>query len=186
MPLHRKRHSYTNKDDSIQEQGEGWPSRSATPESPKRRRSGMRNGFLRRRSHPQSPSYSHFASNIRTSPEAGTHSMPAIREPIKWPVFIIVAIVVVLLILCFGLLPDTVFRVMLLSQMLLCRFPPFLANWVLLIPILLPMNVQSRMEVVLGLGMLSWLGHLDWTFAWNRIYLWSHNWQRRRDATLDP
>lgn len=120
------------------------------------------------------------------SPEATTNDAGTMYESNNWSTTMIALVAVVLLAICFALSPDTASRVILFGQMLLCNFPPFLDNWILLIPTLLPMKAQSRMEVVLALGMMSWLGSLDWMFAWNRIQAWSLGHQHKREDFSNP
>lgn len=60
-------------------------------------------------------------------------------------------------------------RMVLLGQTLFCTFPPFVPNWAVLITVLLPMKIQSRMEVVLGFAIVSWISNLEWVYALERI-----------------
>lgn len=182
MPWHRKRRKDTDEIDGAQAQRQNEGSRHpAAPQSSSPRRSRLRSIFRRRKASPKATCYNHFASSVKASPEAITNDVEAMYEPNNWSTAIIALIAAVLLAICLALAPGTTFRAILFGQLLLCNFPPFLDNWILLIPILLPMKAQSRMEVVLGLGMLSWLGSLDWTYAWNRIQAWSLGNQHKRE-----
>lgn len=173
MPWHRLRMKRTVGIEGTQgKDGEREETDATAPQSLSRPRSRMRTIFRRKKAPSNASSYNHFASSVRASPETDVADVEAVSKSDDWSTTIIVLAAGLLLASCFALSPDIAFRVILFGQMLLCTFPVFLANWVLLIPIFLPMKVHSRMEVVLGLGMLSWLGSLDWAFAWKSIQVW--------------
>jgi len=190
MPWHRKRRKHTDGVDGVQEgrHNEGLES-TAAPQPTSLRRSCIRR-ILRqrreRRTSPKASGYNHFASNVKMSSEATTSDIEAMCESNHWPTAMIAFVAAMLVATCFALSPDTALRVILFGQMLLGDFPPILKNWILLIPILLPMKAQSRMEVVLGLGMLSWLESLDWVFAWKRIEAWSLGRRHEHEETPNP
>jgi len=187
MPWHRKGRKDKDEIDSAQADSQNaGPRHFTAPQSSSTRRSCIRNIFRRRKAPSKASAYKHFASSVKASPKATTNDAEAMCEPNKWSTTIIALVGAVLLAVCLALSPDTAFRVILFSQMLLCNFPPFLDNWILLIPTLLPMKAQSRMEVVLGVGMLSWLGSLDWTYAWSRIQTWSLGHQHKRAESPNP
>lgn len=149
-------------------------------------RTRIRSVFRRTKVQPKAPEFHPFASNVRTRVGAAINDAEAMEESDKWSATMIVLAAGVLFAICFARFPDTAFRVLLLGQMLLCTFPTFLDNWILLIPILLPMSVQSRLEVILGLGMLSWLGRLDWAFAWYCVLARFTNGQCTNQQCPDP
>ena len=148
------------------------PLQGPEPLSPSPRRSSrMRNVLRKRKWKASPPTYNHFASSIRT--QDNSDIPPKVRdEGPSWRAISITLIAMGLIACCFALSPNTTLRVALFGQLLLCEFPPFFDNWIVLIPILLPMNVQSRFEVVLGLAMLSWVGTLNWSFAHRSIQNW--------------
>lgn len=119
------------------------------------------------------PKYNHFAGDIRNyDPNYATQMTtadPAANRSYSLPLTPIAICAGSLLIICLLRSPNMTLQAILFGQVLFCTFLPFLANWVVLIPIVLPMKVQSRIEVVLGLSMLSWIVQLDWTFAWERV-----------------
>lgn len=111
--------------------------------------------------------YRHYAANIRYSEDSHIQKNPEVSATASTNV--VMAVLATSVLMCFVTMPDTTLRIVLLGELLFCGFPPFFANWVVLLAILLPMKVQSRTEVVLGLAMLSWISKLEWTYAWERI-----------------
>ena len=187
MPWYRKRKSRIEVVAGIQEtQGQGDGQGTAVAESSTARRSRLRTILRKNKPQPTVSEYNHFASNVRTSPERDRNGTEVMGDSIEWSTTFFAVAAAVVLASCFTVSPDAGFRVILLGQMLLCTFPPFLANWILLIPIFLPMKVQSRMEVVLGLSLLSWLATLEWAFARNSILAWYVGSQQRKAAPSIP
>lgn len=136
------------------------------------KRTRIRNFFdTRRRSQAATPGYAHFASNVRRCRNVNGANLED-TAMISWTTGATAFVIATLLTACFMRYPHTALRLVLFGEMLLCPFPPILANWIVIIPIALPMKVQSRLEVALGLAMLSWMNVIDWSFAWERTGAW--------------
>jgi hypothetical protein len=168
----------------VKEEREEDRDSATTQLSPRRPR--MRNIFRRKQAESKASNNNHFASSVRSSVEAAVDDTEAMHGRDDRSTAIVTLAAGILLAFCFALSPHTALRAILFGQMLLCTLPPIVENWILLIPILLPMKVQSRMEVVLGIGMLSWLGSLDWAFAWDSIQAWRHGHKDKTEEPLGP
>ena len=173
MPQYSKRNPRAEVVTGVQQiQGQGNGQCAAVAETSTAHRSRLRTILRKNKAQPTMSEYNNFASNVRTWPERDINCTEAIENSADWSTTFLAVVAAIALAFCFVLSPDTGLRAILFGQMLLCTFPPFLANWILLIPILLPMKAQNRIEVVLGLSLLSWLAALEWKSAWNSILVW--------------
>lgn len=135
-------------------------------------RTRVRKLFGRRSRGQRAQHYHHFARHVKASSddEVGTFTGPP--EGLNCSAAFLTTTAMAILALCYVFSPDTALRVLLLAELLLCEFPLFFGNWIVAIPIALPMKVQSRTEVVLSLAMLSWIGQCDWIYAWQVVRQW--------------
>lgn len=147
----------------------------AENDSTKRRR---RNIFRRRR-HVAAETIYHYSpvEDADELPYSGTTTPKSDRESLhdghNGLSYLIVSAAMALLVICWVTSADTVLRILLVGELLLCTFPPVFANWIALIPILLPMTTQGRLEVVVGLATLSFASQVDWQFPWLRVTKWA-------------
>lgn len=111
--------------------------------------------------------YRHYAANIRYSENDCAQNIPETSRTASTNV--IIGILIMSVLICLMTMPDTTLRITMLGELLFCSFPPFFANWIVVLAILVPMKIQSRTEIVLGLAMLSWMSRLEWTYAWGRV-----------------
>ena len=84
----------------------------------------------------------------------------------------VVAVLPILGLFLFLLNPNRTLQLVLTILIYYEEFPPLLPNWTGLIPLLLPVQFQARLEVTLCFGMTAWLWKLDWNYAWRRVSRW--------------
>lgn len=154
MPKLRKRQRLSLDVEGQSTQAPAWP-RAQQGSSRKRRRTSA-------------APYQHFASSVR-HPEIFNHTQDDYPETTPPSISVIKSLATTSVLVCLATSPDLALRLLLLGEMLLCAFPPFFARWAILLAILLPMKIQSLLEVVLGLAMFSWISEMDWTYAWRRV-----------------
>jgi hypothetical protein len=69
--------------------------------------------------------------------------------------------------------PQKTLKVALMLLMCFGEFPAWMPWWNILLAMVLPMGFKARLEVAMFLGMVAWIGKLEWAAAWGRVVKWA-------------
>lgn len=138
------------------------------PSNQYKKRFRFRNLLRRKRIKTRTPSGEYVASKVKNTISSDT-DLHQEKNLLCWPVLCIFTLTLFLAILGSQLSPHTVLKAVLLIEFFFCSLPMPLANWMILLLLLLQMDLLIRLELVIGIMMLNWLNRLDWIFAWYRV-----------------
>lgn len=122
-----------------------------------------------------------FRRHSATTPELQPGRRP---QPATPSATVPVLVLSVCLVIMFLSNPQGMLRAV-LASLLFAPYPPHISRWMILVPLLVPMSIKVRFEVILFLGLNIWLHvgyRVDWWFVIQRLQEAWQSWMTVEEA----